>query len=460
MNSKPLKIVLLLIIIIILIIAAAGFLGFFTEKGGIVSIPVEEEAPINLEYNTPYVFNREGYEPGIAVDSYGNLYYTAHKNVDGSYQDRINTWGNQLASWFFMSKDNGQSWYVPEDPFPQGGAWKKCLGDEGDIGVDADDYVYFVDTTLRDINIHVWANQGEWQYTRYLQTSSREWDDRPWTAAQGSGIVHYLGNNAATLPGHEGRYIYYRSTNGAWTFTMEKDVPGNGWLHIDTERYGDHAYIVKETTTDAPADIVMHISDDQGASWNWDDPVYIGTREGAGGPPGEGSRWPVVAVGQNGTVFTLWGDYEDCTDEGSRLFVGRSNDYGQTWNTTEITTLKGVHDYPWLAAGPEGSVAVAFYGTEDLPVSTDSMWYIYAGMQLHADEEDIDLNFTRADPNPVYVGDNYHALHDFFEICIGPDLGLNIAYQYYVGPGNGDSDLYFVRGQIPDLECVGDVCET
>jgi hypothetical protein len=52
------------------------------------------------------------------------------------------------------------------------------LGDEGDIGVDSRDYVYYVDTTLLDINIHVFANQGEWQYSNVIQKASKELDHK------------------------------------------------------------------------------------------------------------------------------------------------------------------------------------------------------------------------------------------------------------------------------------------
>jgi hypothetical protein len=445
--------IFILAIIFLLILAAIG-IYFATRREEEPRAPfLEPEKPLYVKWNDPYHFNEEGYEPSIASDSSGVLFYTAHKNVDRGYQDRINTWGNQFASWFFYSLDNGETWSVPSEPDPYGEIWKYVLGDEGDIGVDSRDYVYYVDTTLLDINIHVFANQGEWQYSNVLRKASEELDDRPWIAAQGNGIVHYLGNNAVTFPGHDGRYIYYRSTDGAQTFTMERDIPGNGWLHIDTERYGDHAYIVKETTTGANADIVMHISSDQGASWNWEDPVYIGHRDGPGGPPGEGSRWPVVAVGDNGTVWVLWGDYDDAADNGSKLFLGRSLDYGQTWNVTDITPFQAVHDYFWVSAGPNDSVGVSFYSTSDLPVDDDSEWYIYGGMTINATEvemKDIKINTTQADPTPCYVGTDYHALHDFHENCISPDGAFNIAYQYYVGPGNGDSTLLYVRGELTD----------
>jgi hypothetical protein len=115
-----------------------------------------------------------------------------------------------------------------------------------------------------------------------------------------------------------------------------------------------------------------------------------------------------------------------------------------------VTPFQGFMDYPTINSGPDGSVAVAFYATEQLPVDDDSEWYLYAAMQLNADQGELNLNFTIADPTPCYIGSNLHALHDFFEIVISPDLALNIGYQYYVGPENGHSDMYFVRGRIED----------
>ncbi len=450
MNERLAKLfrspILIIAVIIILLLAAIG-IYFATKKEEKIQEPeIVEIEPLYVEFGEPYAFGWMGYEPSIASDSMGNLFYTAHKNVDRESENRWETWDNLAASWFFVSNDDGESWYKPD------GRWQIYLGDEGDIGVDANDWVYYVDTYLRDINIHVFSNGGDLEYSTHYKTSVGI-DDRPWVTAHGDGIVHYLGNNAVSMGG--GRYWYYRSTNAGITWSQGDIVSGNGWLHIDAERYGEHCYIVKETNVAADQDILIHISDDYGATWNWDQPVYIDHRDGPSGPPGEG-RWPVVAAGENGTVFALWGDYEDCAENGSRLFLARSNDYGQTWNTTEITPFKGVHDYPWVAAGPDGSVGVIFYATQDLPVAENSTWYVYGAMQRHADVADIDLNFSIADPTPVYEGDNYHALHDFFECCISPDGALNIAYQYYIGPGNGDSMLYYVRGELPEEDGEGE----
>lgn len=393
----------------------------------------EEIPPLYVTFDTPYAFHKEGYEPSIAVDSTGALYYTAHKNLDDK-----SSW-DYLASWFLVSTDNGKSWFSPDEPFPRGRLWQTYLGDEGDIAVDARDYVYFVDTYLLDNHIHVWSNQGQAEYSVRIQKTSGL-DDRPWIAAQGPGIVHYLGNNGVEVAG--GRYWYYRSTNGARTFTAGEPVPGNGWGHIDAERYGNHVYIISESAVGSEADILMYVSTDQGVTWDWNNPVVIAHRNGSG------RQYPIVSVADDGLVWALWNDATDGVENGNKVFVGRSTDYGQTWEYWNITPFQGFMDYPTINGGPEGSVAVAFYATKELPVSAESEWYLYGAMQLNASEGDLNLNFSIADPTPCYVGDNLHALHDFFEIVISPDMALNIGYQYYIGPENGHSDMYFVRGTI------------
>ena len=64
------------------------------------------------------------------------------------------------------------------------------------------------------------------------------------------------------------------------------------------------------------------------------------------------------------------------------------------------------------------------------------------------------INYQIADPEPLYTGDDLHALHDFFEVVIAPDGTLNIAYQHNIGAhpyedGEEQRYLYFVRG-VPE----------
>jgi hypothetical protein len=185
----------------------------------------------------------------------------------------------------------------------------------------------------------------------------------------------------------------------------------------------------------------MYVSDDRGVTWNWNDPILIGHRDGPG------RQYPIVSTQDGGVVWVLWNDADNGVENGTRIFIARSMDYGMSWDSWEITPFHAFIDYPTINTGPDGSVAVAFYASKDLPISDESEWYLYGGMDLFSTVKEPDINFTIADPTPCYIGEDLHALHDFFEIVISPDMALNIAYQYYIGPENGRSDMYFVRGE-------------
>lgn len=398
------------------------------------SLGPSQPTPPGVRWQGEVAVGGEGYEPGLATDSTGALYYTAHKdqNDRSSYPYR--------ASWFLVSTDNGQSWKSPTQPFPLGVKWQYYVGDEGDIGVDARDYVYFVDTYLLDNHLHVWADQGVWQYSERIQKTVGL-DDRPWITAQGSGILHYLGNNGQEVNG--GRYWYYRSVNGGRTWTTGDPVPGNGWGELDAERYGDHVYVIDESDIDTAADIRVWISDDQGASWDWANPVIIAHRDGPG------SAYPLVAAGSNGTVFALWNDITDGEANGTKIFLGRSTDYGHTWNVTNITPFTLYSYYQSVTVDSTGTLGVAFYGTPDIPVADNSTWWLYGAMLRNADVDPIILNFTKASPEPVYNGSRVNALGDLFESVITPDGAYNVAFERR-DVAAGKRYLEFVRGSLPD----------
>jgi len=80
-----------------------------------------EPEPVTVQFGEPYAFNKQGYEPGIASDSTGALFYTAHKNLDDK-----GSW-DYLASWFFVSTDGGATWESPSQPRLRGNLWNPSL---------------------------------------------------------------------------------------------------------------------------------------------------------------------------------------------------------------------------------------------------------------------------------------------------------------------------------------------
>ena len=465
------KVVLAVLVVLVLLIATGGYYIATSKKPAAPGKKTAAPAlPPGITWNDIYTFGKKGYEPGLVVDSHGYMYYTAHKDLDDK-----SSW-DYLASWFFVGNPDGTLWKSPSDPAIRGQKWKTEQGDEGDIAVDANDRAYFVDTYLvpptLDCHVHVFDSPGVWQYSVRVEKTTGM-DDRPWMAAQGSGILNYLGNNGVVLNG--GRYWLYRSTDGGRVFSRATVVPGDGWAHIDAETDGTHVYVIDESATGVPADILVYPSADSGKSWNFNAPVVVGHRNG----PGLSDGFPVwVSAGKDGTVWCMWTDATDALNNGSQVFLGWSSDFGQTWTSSEITPWRGLFEYPTIDVGDDGSVGVAFYATDTLPVTNDTEWHIFGAMlrpsspfhpfnanfttasgamrQYRLNEANhskspanmtalngtLFFNFTRGEQGPVYTGTNLHALHDFFEIAVGPDGYLDVAYQHYVGPANGASALY------------------
>jgi len=127
--------------------------------------------------------------------------------------------------------------------------------------------------------------------------------------------------------------------------------------------------------------------------------------------------------------------------------LGKSLDYGVTWNVTNITPMNMYSYYQSLAVNENGDLGVSFYATPDMPVANNSSWYLYGAVQRNADISDINLNFSKASPDPVFVGARVNALGDLFESVFTPDNSYNIGFERRVGT---QRFLFFVKGALPD----------
>ena len=438
-----------------------------------------------------------GYEPSISITSNGNMFITAHKDLrwggesnpffpvlggePGPWyacQDGAETSWDYWASWFWASYDNGTTWghgenfgSTPGNSFTanyfSGGS--ECLGDEGDISVDAQDTVYYLDTTLEDNWWHTLSNNGTSYDTGLCQRmNTMAADDRPWVAAQGDGIIHYLGNSGASPPectGDVGRYWYYHSEDGGLTFSQCYAVPG-GWSTIASQRHGSYVYIAQEDADTNSGEVVVRISDDYGrgtglTDGTWQAPIEVGPREG-NCPEG----YPVVNTNEKGTVAVVWADCPNGSIGAWELRIALSYDYGVNWSTWNVSHINGIQMYPFVSISDENIVTLAFYGLdfEDGDLDGDYVegeeWYLYAGV-LNEPQEGDQWEFTVADPEPLHIVTAYeeansdvHALHDFFETVISEDGSwIGIAYQQNIGehPFEANEEqryIKFVRGEL------------
>ena len=443
-----------------------------------------------------------GYEPSLAIDGYGNMFITAHKDLrwsspdggvanpisgephiypDGACWDGYMTSWDYLASWFWISNDNGSTWgpgagFEPtpgtfiEGGFTGGGSGSACHGDEGDIAVDAMDRVYYLDTYLEDNWIHVFSDGGQ---TLESDLCDRQYtmaaDDRPWIQAQNNGIVHYLGNSGVSIMDCEngpGRYWYYRSDDGGQSWSQCYSMPG-GWSTIAPERSGEYVFVAQENQDSNTGHVQVRISSDTGL--NWDEPIDVGPRNG--NPP-EG--YPLVETNGQGTVAVVWADCPDGPTGPWDIRIAMSYDRGVTWESWEITPedWDGITMYPFVSISEDNVTLVSFYGipfnnTAEGQYVAGQEWYLYSGALREPHENDT-FQFEIAAVNPdgtpevlhtvtQYEEDNgdVHALHDFFESVFSPDGSwVGIAYQQNIGlhPFEENEEQRYIKFVRGDLE--------
>jgi len=441
-----------------------------------------------------------GYEPSLSIDSMGNMQVTAHKDLrwggEGTpipvflgddpglwyaCSDGDSTSWDYWASWFWISTSNGSNWTHGDgfDPTPgnmltanylAGGS--ECLGDEGDIAIDANDVVYYLDTTLEDNWWHRFTEGGaSYGMGSCQRMNTMAADDRPWVAAQGDGIIHYLGNSGASPPEcslDSGRYWYYHSENGGNSFSQCYSMPG-GWSTISSQKHGPYVFVAQENADSNSGTVQIRISDDYGrgtgpgpSDGSWAAPIDLGPRNG-NCPEG----YPVVNNNEAGTVAVVWADCPNGDTGPWAMRFAISYDNGTNWSSWNATPFeRGINMYPFVSISEDNVVSLAFYGldygqnnSED-GYTAGKEWFLYAGALREPQENDT-WNFQIADPTPLHVVTQYeqdnsdtHALHDFFETVISPDgTWMGIAYQQNIGEHPFEENeeqryIKFVRGDL------------
>ena len=493
----------------------------------VISEPLNPGDPVEITFGEPIYMPRHeecidmdngqdadyagygvGYEPSLSIDSMGNMQITAHKdlrwggegnpfapiiggNLDSWYacEDGAMTTWDYWASWFWVTTDNGTTWDHADqfEPTPgnlansaigslTGGA-SECLGDEGDIAVDDQDVVYYLDTTLEDNWWHRFTEGGDsYEMGSVCQRmNTMAADDRPWVAAQGDGIIHYLGNSGVSPPectGDAGRYWYYHSEDGGDSFSQCYSMPG-GWSTISSEREGPYVYVAQEDADTGSGTVQIRISNEYGrgtgpgpSDGTWEVPKDLGPRNG-NCPEG----YPVVNNNEAGTVAVVWADCPFGDLGAWDMLMAISYDHGETWEESwsiapDWGESGGITMYPFVSISENNLVSVSWYGLEygDDGYTVGDEWYLMVGAiyQPHTGDQ---FEWVKGDETPLHIVNEYeeingdvHALHDFFETVHGPDADwIGIAYQQNVGlhPFEENEEQRYIK--FVRAEVVGDV---
>jgi hypothetical protein len=433
-----------------------------------------------------------GYEPGIALDRFGNIFVTAHKqnHCDAVANDPSAPSGVRAASWMWTSSD-GVNWNdMPGSLNPFISPDQLDVGDEGDIALDDANHLFFVDTKVVDDSFTRWTVNGlgtsnmAQDFHRPVVPSLMPIDDRPWVTAHGATTVLYAGNEgdkdsydvgstangctgpvtppAPGQPATGGRYTVFMSNDGGVTFDpVGCTLPDSGWCRPAADHTAGSPYLYMLCTNDSGADdninsegspgftvgtLWSYVSADNGASWKrYKVDNYNSNFSASSGD----ITWPSIKVAKNGYVYGLFTNpVSDSSGNkiGTRLMLYRSTNHGVSWQKQDVTPANaGLIRYSWVDVAGDGKTIGVGYETH---ATVNGNWHVYGGESSGFGST---VHYSLIDPVEVAPQGDF-VFGDFFEVGFDPLGRLDVVYTRCTDLVPGDdttdclnSDIYFAR---------------
>jgi hypothetical protein len=435
-----------------------------TASGGVAFGP-----PIQV---TPYP--GKGYEPAVYVDQFGNIFATAHKEnwqlVLGP--DTNSPTYTRSMSWDWVSTDGGLTFHDLPGLTPAS-LEQHQFGDEGDMALDDDYHLYFVDTNVTDNTITRWTVTGpgniKLDLTRPLIPTFQPVDDRPWVTAHGIGHVFYFGNEGdkTTYPLGQGtgngfgpgRYTVYQSHDAAETFdSFGYTLNDSGWCRPAADHGPNSPYVYAVCNNDggsndlttgvnAVGNIYSYVSADDGHSFSRHLIDHYKALDSS-------NSWPTVNVSRDGSIWALYVDAgtlqcstdptgsTTCNPVNNLLKLYHSTNHGVTWKVTDITPVPGRYRYGSLSISPDGKhLGVGIYYRPD----NNSPWHVYGAIWSPGSKPVL----TSIDPTNPVASAGSEAPADLMGSWFNPDGTLGVIWTRVnaavVGVATISRDIFYAR---------------
>lgn len=406
--------------------------------------PLQQGGPPALRFAPFRVVDDEvgGREPYLAIDPDGRLFVSGHP-AEGAFPGVSPLW---------RSEDGGASWQRLDVALPTLPNGDPLAGGDSTVSVGPKGEVYVTDLWL-GVTVSASHDHGEtWESTALGAVPPH---DRQWSAVDAKGRVHVLARDY--LPGGSARA--YRSDDGGKSFQPTGSVftpadsraattlMGPLSVHPRTDAlllaYGcfdgaDGAQAAFGFLGDSTA-ICTATSADGGATWTHRTALVRGVPTTA--------IWPILAADAEGGHHLAWAERHG---ERARVFHAWSAD-GMEWGEPrQVSPERGIHFFPWLVAGGEGRVAVAWYGTDaegdnnDDAAMKDAEWHAYVAQGVGvASGGNATWDLARASHESVHRGtisttgipltapgkkNPDRSLGDFLTMAVDPEGRLHLAF--------------------------------
>jgi hypothetical protein len=422
--------------------------------------------------------NGVGFEAALRLDPSNSS--RMYESVPGSLSSD--------TSWVWGSADSGKTWkWVPASA-PQTGKYSTCAGGgDTELAVDSTGSLYFNDLTLANFSVSRSDDHGRTVTCNNTGVPDTV-VDRQWYAIDGdpkNGGSIYLTNDeigpgAPDCPGSTGNnvLVMYRSpvalgpvSSAGIQFgpankvsgvnTCNEGIMGNNEVSPVATRKSNtgtplatpvkHVYVIHDDASFSKILIgrcypVSVTEDPSGLNCadlpvaDLGDPTKVRT----------GGNFPTMAIDRAGNLYAVWAqapiDAAGIIGD-TVLKYSFSTDEGDHWSkpVTVPTGLKN-NVMPWIVAGDDGRIDIAFYGTSAPvdrvnfgpqgctsggPDAVDGFWSIYLTQSLNAHASTVAFSKpVDASGHPIHHGSiqtvighqcGDRTLGDFFQLRLGPN---------------------------------------
>ncbi|MEK6974883.1 MAG: sialidase family protein [Candidatus Thermoplasmatota archaeon] len=342
-------------------------------------------------------------EPTMEVDSRGTIYISGVCCIT-------------VAPPVYVSRDGGATFQ--DLPTPAG--VREAFGIEGDFAIDDVGRVYFADIEFAaTFQVSVWDADGT--FVRHTKWPAPPLVDRDWIRAEGDGTVYYVYNTGTATN-------VYKSMDAAetWTPTAVFQAPF-GLGNAASGLADGELWILGGSNS---GNVLGEVTRDAGLTWSEETTTI---------PSGGG--FPAGAFDEGGRLYGVSAS-DDTITVAVRSTTGE-------WATPAIVSGVGHHRMPWIAAGADGGVVASWYGTNSTEIGPGSEWFLHVALSLDAG---VTWTTRIADPIPVLTGDLQRQLLDFFQVEVGPDGAIHVAYSSLPVGESNEEQLHYVRSEpIPAL---------
>ncbi|MBW3594705.1 MAG: glycoside hydrolase, partial [Actinobacteria bacterium] len=379
-------------------------------------------------------------EPSIQVDDRGGIYIAGTCCVAAA-----------APVWY---SSNGKKFKELETP---GHIREWGIGAEGDIAVDHDGHMYFIDTYIPGLMFTRWSDWGKkWDFTTPATGTVPGFDDRPWIAFSEEALYLYVN--------HVSHTAIYRSTDGGMTWDGGNLLSWRGKV-AGQPFFPAHIAANEKTGTLWVSGVNQEKGKDVLSSTvaEYKNGVPKFTEAVVTAPQRRGGFSPIftgpTAVDAAGNGYTTWSTFDN---NGCDVYYAVSTNNGKSWNKpVKVNTGGGCATFPWITAGDDGNIALAWYETpfekkqgaaeqffravsagrtlyggikvpffnyqDNLP--EDAPWFLHSAAVTGATSKNPKIVETRVDTKtPVLAGPMGRQLWDFLQLDIGPDGRIHIAF--------------------------------